>query len=102
MKGTQIKFILIASLILVVLATVIAVVTMNVRRANMLKSNPELAKAMTYNEVKEGEEKGRKEGQKEEKISIAKKLLKENVELRTIAITTGLTEEQIKELAKDK
>ena len=56
LKGTQIKFILIASLILVILATVIAVVTMNVRRANMLKSNPELAKAMTYDEVKEGEE----------------------------------------------
>ena len=56
LKGTQIKFILIASLILVVLATVIAVVTMNVRRANMLKSNPELAKAMTYDEVKDGEE----------------------------------------------
>ena len=42
LKGTQIKFILIASLILVVLATVVAVVTMNVRKANMLKSNPEL------------------------------------------------------------
>ena len=47
-------------------------------------------------------EEGKIEGKKEEKISIAKKLLKENLEIRTIAIATGLTEEQIKELTKDK
>ena len=50
----------------------------------------------------EGEEKGIKKGiikgREEEKINIAKKLIEENVEIKTIAIATGLTEEQIEEL----
>ena len=41
---------------------------------------------------------GEKQGAKKEKIEIAKKMLKENVPIETIAKFTDLTEEEIKKL----
>mgnify|MGYP000986297874 FL=1 len=47
---------------------------------------------------KELRESGIKEGQREEKIEIAKKLLKNKVDISIIASSTGLTEDEINSL----
>ncbi len=41
--------------IIAIIAIIALLVVNNIRKANMLKSNPELARAMTYDEVKDGE-----------------------------------------------
>ena len=50
------KQISIVAIILIVIAIATSLIYKNVRQARMLANNPELAKAMTYDEVKEGEE----------------------------------------------
>ena len=45
-----------------------------------------------------GIEQGIKQGKEEKTIDIAKKLKKENVDINIISKTTGLTEEEIKNL----
>ena len=51
-----------------------------------------------YNEIEEATNKGKAEGIKENTIEIAKKLLKENIDVETISKTTGLTKEDIQKL----
>ena len=51
-----------------------------------------------YNEIEEATNKGKAEGIKEQTILIAKKLLKENIDVETISKTTGLTKEDIQKL----
>ena len=55
--------------------------------------------------IKEGETKGikrgRKEGKEEGIKEVAKKLLKEKMPIKKIAEITGLSEEELKELAKE-
>ena len=55
-----------------------------------------------YNEIedakKEGKALGKAEGIKENTIEIVKKLLNENVDIKTISKVTGLTEEDIQKL----
>ena len=55
-----------------------------------------------YNEIedakKEGKAEGKAEGIKEKTIEIVKKLLNENVDIKTISKVTGLTEEDIQKL----
>lgn len=57
---------------------------------------------MSKKRFREGEEQGLKQGEKngkrQEKIEIAKNLLKKNISLEIISEATGLTEEEIKEL----
>ena len=53
-KGTRIKRILIGGA--VIIALILAVVMVNVRKARIAKANPELARAMTYDEVQDGDE----------------------------------------------
>lgn len=48
--------------------------------------------------TRRGIEKGIKKGKKEEKFQIAKKMLKESIEIETITRITGLTKEQIENL----
>ena len=50
------KQISIVAIILTVIAVVTTLIFKNIEQARMLANNPELAKAMTYDEVKEGEE----------------------------------------------
>ena len=50
-----------------------------------------------YREGKEAEE---KDGAQKEKIEIAKKLLEQDVNIRTIVTATGLSKEEIEELKK--
>ena len=47
------------------------------------------------------EEKGFNKGQKKEKIEIAKVSLKQGLDIKTIAIITGLTEKEIEKLVKN-
>lgn len=49
---------------------------------------------------KKFEEKGRKEGKKEEKMAIAKKLLIKGIEPKAISEITGLSVKEIDELSK--
>ena len=43
-------------MVIVIIASIIAgLITNNIRKANFAKANPELARAMTYDEVKDGE-----------------------------------------------
>ena len=51
-----------------------------------------------FNEIEEATNKGKAEGIKENTIEIAKKLLKENIDVETISKTTGLTKEDIQKL----
>ena len=51
--------------------------------------------------IEEGIEEGMKEGAKQEKIEIAKNLLKENVEIDIIISATGLSKEEIEKLKKE-
>ena len=57
---------------------------------------------LKYNEIedakKEGKAEGKAEGIKENTIEIVKKLLNENVDIKTISKVTGLTEEDIQKL----
>ena len=46
-------------------------------------------------------EAGREEGREERKKEVAKKLLKEKMPIKKIAEITGLSEEELKELAKE-
>lgn len=46
-------------------------------------------------------EEGRTEGKKEEKLEIAKKLLKEKMHIEKISEITGLSEKELKELVKE-
>ena len=45
-----------------------------------------------------GKEEGRKEGKKEKQIEIAKKMLKENMDINLISKLTSLTENEIRKL----
>ncbi len=56
LKGTKVKLILIGGLIAVIIASILAVVMVNVRKARLAKAAPELARAMTYDEVEDGDE----------------------------------------------
>jgi predicted transposase/invertase (TIGR01784 family) len=47
---------------------------------------------------KEGIEEGKKEGEKEAKITIAKKFLKEGMDIAKVAKVTGLSVDEIKKL----
>lgn len=49
---------------------------------------------------REGKEAGEKDGAQKEKIEIAKKLLEQDVNIRTIVTATGLSKEEIEELKK--
>jgi predicted transposase/invertase (TIGR01784 family) len=51
--------------------------------------------------LKEGTEKGLKEGEKQTKITTAKKMLENNIDLNIISSCTGLTPKEIKNLKKD-
>ncbi|NMB40803.1 MAG: hypothetical protein GX996_02580 [Firmicutes bacterium] len=50
---------------------------------------------------KEGKLEGKLEGRKEGKLEVAKKALREGMEIDLIAKLTGLSEKEIKELAKE-
>ncbi|NEW61322.1 Rpn family recombination-promoting nuclease/putative transposase [Sulfurovum sp. bin170] len=50
---------------------------------------------------KRGKKEGREEGKKEEKIEIAKTSLKQNIDIDTIALITGLSVEEIEKLKED-
>ncbi len=47
-----------------------------------------------------GREKGIKEGEKKKQIEIARNLLKQNINIDIITISTGLSEKEIEELKK--
>ena len=58
-KGTILKYkkiTLIIAIVLVIVGVVSTLIYKNVEYARMLANNPELAKAMTYEEVKDGDE----------------------------------------------
>ena len=61
-----------------------------------LKSYRDMQNTMDYKYTK-----GRKEGKKEEKIEIAKNLLKNNISIKIIINSTGLTKEEIEKLRKE-
>ncbi len=48
----------------------------------------------------EGEKIGIEKGKKEEKIEIARNLLKQNIDIDVITISTGLSKKEIEELKK--
>ena len=50
----------------------------------------------------EGRQQGRQQGIKEEKIKIAKKLLKQGLDTQIIINATGLSKEEIKNLKEEK
>ena len=54
--------------------------------------------AMRDSGIKEGYKKGLEDGEKKEKISIAKNMLKANIDKNTISELTGLTIEQIENI----
>ena len=74
-----------------------------VRRLEELKEKWEMdyVSSMNYAERK-GKEEGIKEGKKEEKIQVAKKLLDLGVEISNIIEATGLSKEEVEKLQKDK
>lgn len=45
---------------------------------------------------------GREEGVKEKTVEMVKKMLKENIDISTISRVSGLSEKEIKEIAKEK
>ena len=57
-KGMKEKLILLGGLIAIIIAIIVTVVVVNINRQkeNFAKANPELAKAMEYDEVQDGEE----------------------------------------------
>ena len=57
-KGMKEKLILLGGLIAIIIAVIVAVVVVNInkQKENFAKANPELAKAMEYDEVQDGEE----------------------------------------------
>ena len=55
-KGMKVKLILLGGLVAIIIAAIIAVVMVNKQKENLAKANPELAKAMTYDQVQDGEE----------------------------------------------
>lgn len=55
------------------------------------------------NTMKEiGKEEGVKEGIEQNKLEMVKKMLKENIDISTISRVSGLSEKEIKEIAKEK
>ena len=55
------------------------------------------------NTMKEiGKEEGVKEGIEQTKLEMVKKMLKENIDISTISRVSGLSEKEIKEIAKEK
>ena len=55
-KGMKVKLILLGGLVAIIIAAIIAVVMVNKQKENFAKANPELAKAMEYDQVQDGEE----------------------------------------------
>ena len=55
-KGMKVKLILLGGLVAIIIAAIIAVFMVNKQKENFAKANPELAKAMTYDQVQDGEE----------------------------------------------
>ena len=55
------------------------------------------------NTMKEiGKEEGVKEGIEQNKLEMVKRMLKENIDISTISRVSGLSEKEIKEIAKEK
>jgi predicted transposase/invertase (TIGR01784 family) len=67
-------------------------------RAKMIQefSDEEYLMKMKEKSKKEGRKEGREEGEKRAKIEIAKTALKQNIDIATIALITGLSVEEIK------
>ena len=77
----------------------------NASMQNAKKAGKELGKEIGIKEgkeqgIKEGKEQGIKEGKKEEKIEIAKKMLKTKMTIKQIMEITDLTEEDLKKIQK--
>ena len=69
------------------------------RRAyNRKLENLSLEKSLARSREIEAEERGRVDGEYQKQIEIAKSSLKENINIKTISIITGLTIEEIKNL----
>ena len=55
-NGMKVKLILIGGIVAIILAMVIGIAIVNVKRVNIAKKNSELAKSIEYDQVKDGEE----------------------------------------------
>jgi predicted transposase/invertase (TIGR01784 family) len=62
------------------------------------EENKMYRESLMYTAKIEGEERGIKKGKKLEKIEIAKASLKQNIDISTIALITGLTIDEIQEI----
>jgi predicted transposase/invertase (TIGR01784 family) len=68
-------------------------------RTKLQEDADDIALSNAFTEgVEKGVEKGREEGREEEKIEIAKNLLLQAIDIRTISIATGLSKEEIEKL----
>lgn len=55
-----------------------------------------------YNEIEDAKKEGKAEGIKEKTVEIAKNMLKKKMNIKDISEITGLTEEEINSLIKEK